>query len=141
MSGNPQRRKFIRIMLGIAVLGYAGGLTSAVQKTIGIGRVSLRGSLRYEKFAALLGETFAVSSLDTKLGYRGRLQLVEAKKVVSSAQTEQFSLVFMGAAGDALAQDTYQMRHPTAGKANIFLQPFCSNGCSNYYQACFNLLS
>jgi hypothetical protein len=140
MSGNPQRRKFIKSILGVAVLGYAGEITSAVRKTGGLTGVGLQPGGGYEIFAALLGDYFAVSRLDSKLGYLGRLRLVEANKTASTAQTEQFTLVFRGPTGDPLAQDTYRIQHAAINKADIFLQPACSNRRGHYYQACFNLL-
>lgn len=122
------------------MLGYAGEITSAVRKTGGLTGLGLQPGGRYEIFAALLGHYFAVSRLDSKLGHLGRLQLVAANKTASTAQTEQFTLGFLGPTGDPLAQDTYRIQHATIGKADIFLQPACSDRLGHYYQACFNLL-
>jgi hypothetical protein len=145
------RRQLVGGVVGLAVLGSRSWRASAAPARPGPARVSLAGELSRAVFLALLGETFTASSgpplrdaggRSPRAGRAGRvaIQLIQIDEPHPSEVTEQFSLVFRGPLDRALPEGLYAVRHRTAGRTDLYLQPGGHDDSFSYCEAPFNLL-
>lgn len=130
------RRQLVGGLVGLAVLGSRSWRASAAQARRKPRKVSLHGELNKGVFLALLGDTFVVSTGDHSVS----VQLIQIDDGHPSAVTEQFSLVFRGPHAPPLPEGSYAVRHRTAGRTTLFLQPGGHDDVHSYYEAPFNLL-
>ncbi len=72
------------------------------------------------RFAACLGAEFRVTD---PTGGESLLRLTALDDETACARTEQFSLVWEGAATGPAAAGTYRLRHPGAGEHLLYLEP------------------
>lgn len=135
------RRQFLR---GCSAFTMAAGLTPVAlwAKPLPVSEISL-AQIRFETFAAQLGTYFNVSK---EAAIPGALKLVEAKLTPSThplaqhapdGHNEKFSLLFSGADGAALTQDTHIFEHADIGRFAMFIVPVKMKNAT-YYQAIFN---
>lgn len=68
------------------------------------------------------------------------LKLIELREGRSSAQQEQFALLFWGPLATPLGQRMWPIRHATLGEFDLFLVPVGRDGEGFYYEALFNRL-
>lgn len=66
------------------------------------------------------------------------LELIECNDLGSTANQEQFSILFRGPLQPSLQQMTYQMKHEKLGDVVIFLVPVKMEGDHMFYEAVFN---
>ena len=121
------------ILAGGALLA-AGGLPPAVLAT---GLCRRTADLR-ARFAACLGSEFRVTDA---AGRESLLRLTALDEETYCARTEQFSLVWEGAAAGPAAAGTYLLRHPRAGEHLLYLEPGPAAGGQTRLRAQFSLLS
>lgn len=135
-----RRRAFLRMLAGTIACGYVGRLPYAFQSLLPKQAASLNGPLSFDTFAALLGETFCLSGLDSPGCYRSLLQLKEINSLARSSINDQFYLVFQADSATDQLNGVYQIQHLTAGSMQIFLQSMGNKMPGHYLRAEFNLL-
>lgn len=84
-----------------------------------------------------VGSTFEVRFPD---GMVIQLDLIEATDLGSTAQQEQFQLLFKGPAQYFLPQNTYGLTHPVLGEQVLFITPNAQVEDGFLYHAVFNRL-
>ena len=93
--------------------------------------------LTLEHFEPQLGCQFQIKAEDGG-AYPAVLAQVQAGKAGPGQGRVPFSLVFEGPAHPQLAQQTYQVVHPTLGECAIFLVPIGRSANAAQYEAVFN---
>ena len=95
-----------------------------------------------DMFRPYLKQTFQITSAEEGVRMDPldvTLETVEDR--TSGSQTAQFSLEFMGPAGDPIASKTYVFRHPQLGALPMFVSPAHKDGQGRtFYRADFNIL-
>jgi hypothetical protein len=137
-SGRLGRRQLLAGLVGLVAVGARRRTSAAPKAKRKAPRVSLDGRLSRAVFVALLGQTFTVSS-----GHQARstIELLRIDDREPSEATEQFTVVFRGPHDLVLPEDSYTLRHHTAGSTTLFLQPAGHDGSHSYFEAPFNLLT
>jgi hypothetical protein len=95
-----------------------------------------------DMFKPYVGQTFRITSAekDTRMDPLD-VTLQTVTDVAGGPQTVQFSLVFVGPAGDAIPSKTYLFLHPQLGSLPIFVGPARKDGEGRtLYRADFNIL-
>ena len=136
------RRQFVRGLLGAVVLSAGGSGGAAFAASFVSPRqvtANLSSPLRKAMFLPLIGESFIVRSLQRKR-FQALITLVDIQDIYDTLETEQFSLVFSGPYSAVIPEDVYVLRHRTAGRLRLLLQPSGHDRTSSYYRAPFNLL-
>lgn len=137
MKPNLSRRAFVQLLAGAAATALPlRALNAAPWLQLGNASLSLEGQLSYDVFTALMGDTFALSSVEAPGISSVPLRLVDVQSAFLSAENEQFQLVFEAYDAAFKADGLYHIQHATAGATQLFLQPMSGNLC----QAHFNLL-
>ena len=97
--------------------------------------------LTHDHFAPLVGQDVAVDA-----GGAGTVAMRLVEATASDApggpgpegqQRAQFSLVFLGPAGQVLSQGTYLVTHEAVGPQEIFLVPLGQDAAGVRYEAAF----
>ena len=98
----------------------------------------------FATFKALVNSRFRVAVSAAAVV---ELELIEAEFVgevaparAGAPRCENFSLIFAGAAGDALTQKTYRFSHEKIGSFDLFIVPIAAERGMIRYQAVFNRL-
>lgn len=95
-----------------------------------------------EMFAPYVNTTFRITSADSTVRMDEldvTLQSVADK--TSGPEAVQFSLEFMGPAGDPIPSKTYLFKHPRLGSLPMFVAPARKDGQGRtFYRADFNIL-
>jgi hypothetical protein len=140
------RRQFITvgILAGagvLAVTAFPAALNSIMDRA---SRFTPAADLNHERLLPLAGDTVRVAS---PAGPQSALivERVTPATPYSSSNGrlvgDSFSIFFEGPAGAPLAQDTYELHHPSLGAFPVFLSPVdLSDGSSQRYEAVFNRL-
>jgi len=66
------------------------------------------------------------------------ITLVQLREGNSTAEIEQYSLLFRGPADLLLPQRTYHLEHDPLGSFDLFLVPVSRDAAGVYYEAVFN---
>ncbi len=121
------------LMLAGATLLATGGLPGGALATA----LCRRNTDLRARFAACLGAEFRVTD---PAGREALLRLAALDDETACARTEQFSLVWEGAAA-APAAGTYRLRHPQAGDHLLYLEPGAVTAGQTRLRAQFSLLT
>jgi len=116
------RATFLKVC-GAAVAGLALSPAAACSEP------ALHSSAR---FLRQIGTTFTID------GVSRRVRLTDVSESRLHPHIEQFSLLFGGAAGDAIPHGTYTFRHAELGRIEMFITPVGAPGAAPVYQACFS---
>jgi hypothetical protein len=130
------RRRFVETLIGLGVVSWAGRVQAAAPLPRTPRRVRIDGPPSRAVFAALVGDTFRIT-LDRRVVV---LTLIEVTEGPVSLGTEQFTLVFRGPRELVVRDGLYVVRHPTAGRARMFLQPGNDDEFDGLCEASFNLM-
>ena len=137
------RRKFILQCSAVATLAAvpagAGGSSPSRLREVSLDR------LGFSTFSRLVGSQFYVYPSLAPI----KLELVEARAGRSQAfrararmlEPEEFSLIFRGAPGQPLEQDTYPFAHEQIGRFVMFIVPVWASEAvrgGRCYEAVFN---
>jgi hypothetical protein len=83
------------------------------------------------------GRTIKVTLAEVKIGLERALEA--GRRAPQEAENERFSLVFSGARGELLEQNTYSFEHQRLGRFDLFVVPvFTRNRAKIDYQAVVN---
>jgi len=69
------------------------------------------------------------------------LNLVAVRESKANPRLDQFSITFVGKEVERVAEGTYPMEHPRAGKFMLHLQPIELGSAGAHYRADFSLLT
>lgn len=94
--------------------------------------------LSKESFTAHVNSVFKIRDQQSPTSIEATL--VEVTEGVSSAEVEQFSILFHGPAEPMLSQRTYSVEHPELGEFDLFLVPIGVDHDHAQYEAVFNRL-
>lgn len=92
-------------------------------------------NLHLETFSQHLNSKF---SIRREPGDTVALQLIEAKKLGSNPELEQFSLLFLGPSEAFLQQSIYRFEHDQIGSFEMFIVPIKKVEAGFQYEAIIN---
>ncbi len=126
----PTRRKFlvecsalIAAALAAPAATLAGPITRSLRKR-SLDEISLSALARQMNTPfRILAESGTIRTTLAEVKIRPERRLEPGQRPAQDACNEKFSLVFSGAPGDVLKQDTYPIAHDTLGRFDLFLVP------------------
>jgi uncharacterized protein DUF6916 len=130
-----QRREFL--MRGGSTLVLVGlGLPGALApRALTVGAPAVEGGAGWK---ALISERFTLHR-EARGPVSLTLATVRDHEVMS--KLDQFSLTFLGDERERIAEGTYRLEHPKAGRIMLHLQPAGDHPAAAQYRADFSLLT
>lgn len=137
-----RRREFVRgaSSLVAAATLMPSLLGAATADVIDSRTVDFSTGMSRDRFLALLNQTFYLHTQDGSVVVVQLVEIREPRGQLKPANLEQFSLVFRGPALPALPAGTYEVEHPLAGRALVYLDSGNADGLGVSYRADFCLL-
>ncbi len=125
----------------LAVTALPSAITGIID---GVPNFTPAVDLHHSQLSTLAGDTVRVTSSAGPPSALTIERVTPATPYVSSNGRlvgDSFSVLFEGPAGAPLAQDTYELHHPSLGAFPMFLSPVdLTDGSSQRYEAVFNRL-
>jgi hypothetical protein len=138
MTANVNRKEF----LAIVGTGVAAAAAWSPQSLLAESGEQVESTYTLGMFQPYVGQTFRITSADKSVRMDEldvTLQAVEDR--TTGPEAVQFSLEFMGPAGDPIASKTYLFRHPELGSVPMFVSPARKDSQGRtFYRADFNIL-
>lgn len=129
------RRDFVSGAGSALAAGCLSTSLVAVAGALDAGAVDLSTGLARDKFQALLGENFYVSTRRKGVVVLQLVELRDYPMPVGDIATESFTLVFQGAPSPRLSESIYSLEHGSAGSALLRLERVRFTSTSALYRA------
>jgi hypothetical protein len=129
------RRDFVSGAGSMLAAGCLSTSAIAAAGALELGAVDLSSGLSRDKFQALVGQNFQLSTPKSGVVV---LQLVELRHyplTPGELATENFTLYFKGASSPRLAESLYRLEHGSAGSALLRLERVRFTSTSALYRA------
>lgn len=135
------RRDFVSGAGSMLAAGCLSTSAIAVAGVLDVGTVDLSSGLTRDKFHALVGQLFNVTTRTSGVIV---LQLVELRDYaypIGARATENFTLRFRGPSSPRLSEGLYQLEHGSAGSALLRIERVRFTSTSALYRAQCSLLA
>lgn len=129
------RRDFVSGAGSVLAAGCLSTSAIAVAGVLDVGTVDLSSGLARDKFQALVGQMFNVTTRTSGVVV---LQLVELRDypfATGALATDNFTLRFMGPSSPRLSEGLYQLEHGSAGSVLLRLERVRFTSTSALYRA------
>jgi Domain of unknown function (DUF6916) len=117
------RREFVSSACGALAAGLLPAGALATSDPLSAGSVDLSAGLSKAKFAALLHESFYVTTRSSGVLVMQLAELREYPMAEGDRPVENFTLYFYGLASPKLREGLYTVAHGSAGQAMLRLEP------------------
>lgn len=129
------RRDFVSGAGSVLAVGCLSTTAIAVAGALDPGAVDLSSGLARDKFHALVGQSFYVSTPRSGVVVLQLVELRDHPVTAGELATENFTLFFRGAPTPKLSESLYRLDHGSAGSALLRLERVRFTSTSALYRA------
>ncbi len=129
------RRDFVSGAGSVLAVGCLSTSAFAVAGALDVGTIDLSSGLARDKFQALVGQSFSVSTPKSGVIVLQLVELRDYPLTGGELATENFTLYFRGSPTPKLSENLYRLEHGSAGSALLRLERVRFTSTSALYRA------